>query len=230
MMDSTLIALGFTTGLVTSLHCVGMCGPLVLAVGFSGGKPTFGSTLLRTSLWNVGRGAALIAVGAAIGAVGGFVPAGRAAAVATLVVGVVTVLVALALPGWLPLPRALRARAASWGGRMTERLSRTRGVFGALAVGAATVALPCGPLYGVWAQAAAFGAWGGAVLLGTFWLGTVPALTGLALGSSALRPWLRRWALPVAAATLGIAGGAMVYRGIKILWLVEPAARRACCH
>ena len=229
-MDSALIALGFTTGLVTSLHCVGMCGPLVLAVGFSGGAPTFGGTLLRTSLWNVGRGAALIAVGAGINTINSFVPARRAAAIATLVVGVVTVLVALALPGWLPLPRALRLRAGSWGSRLTERLSRSRGVFGALAVGAATAALPCGPLYGVWAQAAAFGAWGGAVLLATFWLGTVPALTALALGSGALRPWLRRWALPVAAATMGIAGGALIYRGIKILWLVAPAARHTCCH
>ncbi|MBI5499091.1 MAG: sulfite exporter TauE/SafE family protein [Deltaproteobacteria bacterium] len=229
-MDATLIALGFTTGLVTSLHCVGMCGPLVLAVGFAGGAPTLGSTLLRTSAWNLGRGVALVAVGAGIGAAGAVVPAGRAAAIATLAAGILTVLVALALPGWLPLPRALRARAASWGGRLSERLARSRGVFGALAVGAATAALPCGPLYGVWAQAAAVGAWGGAVLLGTFWLGTVPALTALALGSGALRPWLRRWAIPVAAATLGIAGGALIYRGIKFLLLVEPAARHLSCH
>jgi hypothetical protein len=229
-MDTALIALGFTTGLVTSLHCVGMCGPLVLAVGFSGGTPTLGSTVLRTSLWNVGRGAALVAVGAGIGSVGGIVPAGRAAAVATLVVGVVTLLVALALPGWLPLPRALRVRAVSLGERMTARLAQSRGVLGALAVGAATTALPCGPLYGVFAQAAALGTTGGAVLLGAFWLGTVPALTALAVGSGALRPWLRRWALPVAAAALGIAGGALVYRGIKILWLIEPAARQASCH
>jgi sulfite exporter TauE/SafE len=229
-MDSAWIALGFTTGLVTSLHCVGMCGPLVLAVGFSGGPPTLGGTLLRAGAWNLGRGAALVAVGAGLGAAGAAVPGGQAAAIAALVAGLVTVLVALALPGWLPLPRSWRERAASWGARLLERLGRRRGIVGALAVGLATAALPCGPLYGMWAQAAAAGPAGGAALLAAFWLGTVPALFALAAGGGALRPWLRRWAMPAAAATLALAGGALLFRGAKFLLAAETVARHACCN
>jgi sulfite exporter TauE/SafE len=228
-MDATLLALGFTTGLVTSLHCVGMCGPLVLAVGLAGGTPTLAGSLLRSAAWNAGRGAALVAVGTAIGSAGSVIPAGRGAAVLALAAGVLVLLVALALPGWLPLPRALRVRAEAWSTRITVRLLQRRGVWGATLVGMATVLLPCGPLYGVWAQAAAVGTWGAVLLLSAFWAGTLPALAALAVGGGALRPAMRRWAMPVAALTLALSGGVLIFRGAKFLLAVQQAGH-ACCH
>jgi len=228
MMDTALLALGFTTGLVTSLHCVGMCGPLVLAVGMAGGTPTLAGSLLRSAAWNVGRGAALVAVGAVIGSAGSVIPAGRGAAILALAAGGLVLLVALALPGWLPLPRALRVRGETWSTHITERLLQRRGVWGAALVGAATVLLPCGPLYGIWAQAAATGTSGAVLLLSAFWVGTLPALTALAAGGGALRPALRRWAMPVAALTLAVSGGVLIFRGAKFLLAVQQAGHAAC--
>ncbi len=225
-MDTALIALGFTTGLFTSLHCVGMCGPLVLAVGLSGeSTPTFGGTLVRSALWHAGRGIGLLGIGMALGALGQSLQLGRGPAIVAVAAGVLTVLVALALPGWLPLPRRLRDGAGAFGQRLMGRLAGRRGVWSALLVGLGTVLLPCGPLYGIWAQAAALGTWGAALLMGAFWAGTVPLLLALGIGGGVAWPRLRRYAMPVATALLLASGAVLIFRGAKFLLRYQP-----CCH
>jgi hypothetical protein len=226
-MDNALIALGFTTGLFTSLHCVGMCGPLVLAVGLSGeGQATFGGTLLRSVLWHAGRGVGLLGIGIALGALGQSLQLGRGPAILAVVAGALTVLVALALPGWLPLPKRLRDGAGAFGQRFMGRLAGRRGLWSALLVGLGTVLLPCGPLYGIWAQAAALGTWGAALLVGAFWAGTVPLLLALGVGGGVAWPRLRRFALPVATALLLASGAVLIFRGVKFLMRYQPP----CCH
>jgi sulfite exporter TauE/SafE len=83
--------------------------------------------------------------------------------------------------------------------------------------GAATALLPCGLLYGIAATAAASGkVVDGAMLLGAFALGTVPALVFLQIQAGAL---LRRlsprrllWAQRGVAL---VAAGALIWRGLQ---------------
>jgi uncharacterized protein len=226
-MNFGILALGFTTGLVTSLHCLGMCGPLVIAVGQAGGAPSGAGWAVRAALWNLGRGVALSAVAFGAGAAGGTLATRGGAAVVTLVAGVVTVLVALGLAGWLPIPASWRARTEGLGSRVFGRLFGRFGVLGAFAIGCATILLPCGPLYAVWTQAAALGPWGGLALAAAFWAGTVPALAALAAGGGVLFPRIRRFARPLAAGAVGVAGIMLVFRGVKVLLALRDAG---CCH
>jgi uncharacterized protein len=64
----TLFAAGVLLGLAGSVHCAGMCGPLMLTV--SGGGPLNASTLLRMLVYHSGRVLMYLVLGAAAGFAG----------------------------------------------------------------------------------------------------------------------------------------------------------------
>ena len=202
-------AAALTSGLFGSGHCALMCGPLACA-GAGTTTCSDGRTRRRTAwAWQVGRLAAYAAVGAILGG------AGRAAAVSLagpaaralpwimaggLVVSALQVGKRVPpLPALAQIPRRL-ARAGA-------RFSPARR---AALRGAATPFLPCGLLYGAFLMAAAAGSVvGGALVLGAFGLGAVPALAlvqavvpgGTArLGAHPRAAAIARRAVPLAAA------------------------------
>jgi len=66
-MDLTLAG-ALITGLATSLHCAGMCGPL--ACGVSALAKSEGERLAAASIYHAGRLAAYTTIGAICGALG----------------------------------------------------------------------------------------------------------------------------------------------------------------
>ena len=54
-----------TMGLLGSLHCVGMCGPIILSIPWSNTQKA-----LQISLYHVGRATTYALMGAAVGSVG----------------------------------------------------------------------------------------------------------------------------------------------------------------
>lgn len=214
-------------GATTSLHCFAMCGPLACAAQTRVGP---GSRVRRALAYHGARVAAYATVGGLLGAVGG-------ALLAALPAG---------LPGTLarPWPWLLAAALllsaidpeAHWLRRLrplpgiAHVLRRCAALRASLAptteaalLGALTPLLPCGLLYAGFAAAIATGwATGGAILLGGFALGAVPALAAaqlhvaLARRSSAAFALARR-AVPLVAAAL------LVYRAVA-------TAHGSCCH
>lgn len=62
------ITLGLTFGLISSLHCVGMCGPLVLAIHKNSSITSFNvKSILNPILYNIGRILSYILIGLIIG-------------------------------------------------------------------------------------------------------------------------------------------------------------------
>jgi uncharacterized protein len=192
-------------GLVGSLtHCVGMCGPFVLAqVG--AGLPS--SDIARYGEWQRLRGAALLpyhlgrattytALGALAGAFGGIVVQ---LTEFRWVLGVFLALAAsLFLVQTLPMLNAWLPRLPGGGGRLGQVLAQaTQGLFRyphgirGYALGVALGFLPCGLLYGALAAAAGSGnpAIGG-IALAAFALGTVPGLFGVGYAGAYFG---RRW-------------------------------------
>ena len=193
------------SSLAGSLHCVAMCGPLV---GLHGGRS------LRLALVHaLGRLTTYATLGALAGVVGGAVDlAGHLAAVqrvAAIVAGVAIVgwglrAIAVALGGW----SAGGARSA--GALFQRGLFQIRGrraVQRSYLVGVLTGLLPCGWLWAfVIAAAGTASPAMGAAVMAVFWLGTVPAMTGvLALGGSIMQQLRRR--MPVISACVLIALG-----------------------
>lgn len=224
----TLMGALFLAGLAGGLsHCATMCAPFVLAQA-SGGLGAGGGRLRRLA------GAALLPYQAGrmlgYGALGAI--AGGAAGLLTLASGLRWVLVALLvlaallmlaqasqrLGGWLPrlglatprLPRAVERRI----GALLADPTGWRGVL----LGVLLSALPCGLLYAALAAAAASGsALAGGLGMLAFVLGTVPALTGVALLGRFFARWQGPW-------TRAVGGGLFALNGVVLLAMAARLA------
>ncbi len=167
-------ATALIAGLVTSLHCAGMCGPLACLLAPARGERADAQTV--NSVYHLSRLAGYAVLGAVAGAIGRMPLAllgGDVARYLPWVLVVFFVLVAVRLDQRLPRIALL--------GRMQFRLQgwlRGRSRLGVAAVmGAATPLLPCGPLYFLVALAALSGsALSGVEFMLAFGLGTVPVL------------------------------------------------------
>lgn len=201
-----------------SLHCVGMCGPLV---GLHGGARSLRLALIHA----LGRLTTYALLGGIAGLVGQAVDlAGRMATVqhvASIVAGGVIVAwglrsIALAM-GWLT-ERATRNTLFTRG--LTQIRSK-RAASRAWLVGVLTGFLPCGWLWAFVVSAAGTASpWTGAAVMFLFWLGTVPAMTGVLTFAGPVIERVRR-KLPVISATVMIALGLAT---LAMRWDKVPAA------
>jgi hypothetical protein len=211
---------------VGSLHCVGMCGPLV---AFAVGNPTGGRTVARTWLHAAYHGGRLLTyalVGALCGALGAAIDHGGARLgchrAAALLAGAMMIAVGLGaalraagvrLPQ-VPLPGLIH-RFLFAGQRAAFALTPLPRAF---SIGLLTAFLPCGWLYLFALKAAETGSpWRGALFMIAFWLGSVPALVLVGASVQTLaRLFGRR--LPLATA------GVIILLGVSTLfvWLHTP--------
>lgn len=182
----TMLGTVLLASLLGSLHCAGMCGPLV-AVALGGTRVQ--SVGARAILHAAYHGARLLTY-STVGLVCGLLGAGlnwgssffglqRAAA---LVVGCVMVAVGVIgiLRYWGVRWSPLRAGAAvqRWVVAGQRAALAMRALPRAAVVGLLTAFLPCGWLYLFAIAAAGTGSpWWGAAVMAAFWLGTVPVLS-----------------------------------------------------
>lgn len=181
--------------LIGSLHCVSMCGPLIL---------NFASDRRRLFAYHSGRGISYLTAGALAGAFGqGVLETARFPWLSQLSLAFIALTLlfmgfrTLTGQGFhVKLPRIMNNASQYLWTRL--RLSRWPAWITALSAGALTVFLPCGHLYGFLVGAMATGSWWrGAAFMAAFWLGTLPALAfGFAFGAKWLRstiaPWLEK--------------------------------------
>ncbi len=167
-------AAAFLAGLVTSLHCVGMCGPL--ACSWAVAKGNNRSFLRDTALYHTARLTAYGTVGALAGVLG-TVPKEwlqhRGIAVFPWLLVLAFVLVGIGADAWLPKPAFLTRPMA----RLRLKVMQLGSAARAGLLGLATPLLPCGPLYMMFALAMANGsAARGSEFAVSFGLGTLPLL------------------------------------------------------
>ena len=179
-------------GLVSGLHCAGMCGGI--SAGFS--------LLQKEQLWrrqlafNFGRIASYAAAGAAVGALGS---AGAYMAAVlpaqTLLYLMSSVFVSLAgvhLVFALPLSKLERVGLPVWRRvqPLAARLLPARTLPQAFAAGMAWGWLPCGLVYGALLAAAFAGSTAqGAIAMAAFGAGTLPWLLAAGVTAARLRQW-----------------------------------------
>ncbi len=222
-------AAALLAGLVTSLHCAGMCGPLACLLAPARGSKDDPLTMQAT--YHGTRLAAYLTLGLAAGGLGaaplGWLNTSGARVLPWLMVAYFA-FVALRLGARLPR-LALLARVQL--GLRTWRQGRS-GWQVAAVMGAATPLLPCGPLYFLLALSSLAGsAAQGAELMLAFGLGTVPLLWAVQLNHG----WLRTRLTPAGMTRLQ-QGIALVALGV-LLWrlradfgLLGPSATYYLCH
>ncbi|MGD9601708.1 MAG: sulfite exporter TauE/SafE family protein [Gammaproteobacteria bacterium] len=223
-MSLSFLPLAFALGLLSTVHCWGMCGGLLLA--FAGARGPAGGGLLNLLGFNLGRITSYTLAGALTGAAADAALGARTfdhghQGLQMLAAGVLIVS-GLALLRWLPgRDRLARLGLALW--RRLQPL--TRALLPAarphqrFLLGMVWGWLPCGFVYSMLALAAAQGeARAGALLMLAFGLGTLPGMLAAQAGLDVLRARLSRLHAPA------LAGLLLVASGVGLLWLQGPFA------
>lgn len=207
----TFLLAGFALGVAGSVHCLLMCGPLVLA---SQGTSGFRRSWRGLFAYHAGRLLTyeLVALAASLAArvlvLGGLQRALSIACGVMLLAGAVPASLPPSMTGLVRFWLRPILRGSSRAGRMAGSHPSTARFIGGVLNGL----LPCGLIYAAAVMAAASGSVASAALLmGGFGAGTLPALAGLSAsaphGLSLLR--LRR----VTPLMLGAVGLMLVIRG-----------------
>jgi uncharacterized protein len=220
-----------TLGLVGSLHCAGMCGPLALALPPAG--DTLPGYVLGRIAYNLGRIVTYCALGVVFGLVGATLWLAGIQRWVSIALGV-TLVVGLVASRKLVLWRPVTSLVGWLKSRMGFLLHRRS--FASLTVlGLLNGLLPCGLVYVACAGAAATGGvLAGAQYMAAFGAGTVPMMLGISLSGklvpSSLRLSLRK-AIPACVlllATLLILRGMSL--GIPYLSPDLSSGKPSCCQ
>ncbi len=202
----------FVLGLMTSLHCVAMCGGINLAQ--SAGAVQAGGKVSRANLlYNSGRLISYTVVGGIVGAIGSVFRLSLPVQAAIQIFAVIfmalmafNLLDIEFLRGWFPtLPDSLRNRLMRHGAHSSFYIGLLNGF------------MPCVPLQAMQLYALSTGSWWtGALSMLCFCLGTTPLMLGFGLVSGTLN---RRFAKPVRIASgviVLIMGMAMLINGLSL--------------
>ena len=175
-------------GLLTSVHCIAMCGGLNLSQTLGGGETAPASVytlLLPGILYNGGRLVSYTATGVLVGALGSVITvSGRFQGVVQLAAGVFMVIMGLNMLGLFPVLRRFSPRMPKV---FTARIDEQKTGRGPLVVGFLNGLMPCGPLQAMQLYALSTGSpIRGGVSMFLFCLGTIPLMFALGAISSAL--------------------------------------------
>ena len=216
----------FIIGLLTSVHCVAMCGGINLsqclprvvpdkgsgACGATGSSGSRWQTVKPSLLYNMGRVVSYTVIGGLVGALGSvLILPGRAKGLIALVAGVFMVIMGLNMLQIFPALRKFNPRMPrALAGLVYQE--KQRGNKGPFTVGLLNGLMPCGPLQAMQIYALSTGnPLEGALSMLLFSLGTVPLMFGLgALGSLLSRRFTRK--MMQASAMLVIILGVLMFQ------------------
>ncbi len=178
----------FTIGLLGSLHCIGMCGPIALSLPYQGARRIYAAG--NVLLYNLGRVATYSLLGVIIGLAGrGFFLAGFQS---YLSIGLGVLLLAVALFSINVESQLLRIaivqRLNGWVKKQLGRLLRQRGPGRLFLIGLLNGLLPCGLVYmAIVGALATEGIYSGALYMALFGLGTIPLMLATALAGQFIK-------------------------------------------
>ncbi|MFZ1685408.1 MAG: sulfite exporter TauE/SafE family protein [Candidatus Zixiibacteriota bacterium] len=204
-------------GFLGSLHCIGMCGPIALALPKGFNSKT--ALLVSRIAYNAGRILTYAILGVACGALGQMISMAGFQRWVSIVSGVL-ILLAIIAPKLLAgrigpnrvIARIVEKFRAVWG-----RLFAVRSLTGLFGIGALNGLLPCGLVYVALAAAVASGtALQGAGYMALFGAGTFPAMFAISMFGSLMPEKIRRTlvrGIPVGATVLALL---LILRGMSL--------------
>jgi len=224
-MSAVEVGLMLSLGLLSSLHCAQMCGPIVVTYSLASIRRTNQTRSRWMSLpghlaYNAGRILTYSLLGAVAGLLGQSMTwMGRLAGfshTASIVAGLLLVLSGIAMLGWLPKMAALGQSSAAVTSRflrpLRELLTSPK-LDRRFVLGMALGLLPCGLIYAALVKSLASGsAVGGALGMMAFGLGTATSLLAIGVLSTSFRGRLTRWSSQIAAVAVIAMGTALLWR------------------
>jgi len=218
----------FILGLVGSLHCAGMCGPLMLALP-GGSRPAM--LLLGRVVYNFGRIVTYCVLGLVLGVLGQTLFLAGFQQWASILLGIM-LLVGLLASKRLGLKHPAYNVVARLKHCMRDMMRR-RSIFSLAILGLLNGLLPCGLVYGAAAGAVVTGNLLASVgYMAAFGAGTLPMMLAIGvLGKLAPLPFRLKLqnAVPV---TVFLLATLLILRGMSlgIPYLSPDLAGPSCCH
>jgi uncharacterized protein len=233
----------FIVGLLTSLHCIAMCGGIVLSQGIkrneaegarppltvetlpagtSPARPGLKERLLPSLLYNGGRVISYTIIGGIVGALGSLFSLSTALkGIMPVVAGVFMLFLGVRMLGIFPWLSRLKVRFPGLGGSRMRAAAAGRGPF---VVGLLNGLMPCGPLQTMQVYALGTGSFlAGALSMFLFSLGTVPLLLGFGAISAFLSAKFNRGMLKASGVLVMALGLVMFSRGVSLFGVALPA-------
>ncbi len=208
---------GFVIGLIGSLHCIGMCGPIALALPRAGGSKA--AWVAGRAVYNAGRIVTYAMMGIFFGAVGKTMALAGLQQTVSIVAGVLLLLAVI-----LGTNARVRLSVVSLFTRPVQLLKdqlgpmlKKRGLTTLFLIGLLNGLLPCGLVYVALAGAAVSGSAAmGMATMAAFGLGTFPVMFAVSLSGGLLQSSFRhrfQKAIPVAVAVIAIL---FILRGMSL--------------
>ena len=208
----------FLIGLLTSLHCVAMCGGINLSQTVSRNAQMSKSgtaVLLPSVLYNSGRVISYTVIGGIVGAVGSVVSfSGTMKGVVQLAAGVFMIIVGLNMLNLFPGLRRLTPRMPKV---FAKKINQQKSGKSPFIVGLLNGLMPCGPLQAMQLYALSTGSpVKGALSMLLFSLGTVPLMFGLGALSTFLSRKFTAKMMTVSAVLVVVLGISMFSSGMSL--------------
>jgi sulfite exporter TauE/SafE/copper chaperone CopZ len=211
----------FIIGLLTSLHCVAMCGGINLAQSVNSSK-NGSSTILPNLLYNLGRVISYTVIGGIVGALGSVISLGGGlrGAVAIFAGGFMMIM-GLNMLNVFPWLRRFNLKMPKYLGR---KISKEKvGSHSSFYIGLLNGLMPCGPLQSMQLFALSTGSFFiGALSMFLFSLGTVPLMFGLGTLSSKLNKKFTQKMMSICAILVVVLGIGMLNNGLALSGFLVP--------
>jgi len=217
----------FLVGLLTSIHCIAMCGGINLSQCIShkadDHNPGNFSKLKPGLLYNGGRVLSYTVIGGIAGALGSVMSfSGIARGIVAVICGVFMVIMGLNMLNIFPWLRKLNPGMPGLFGR---KIHSRAGRYGPFFVGLLNGFMPCGPLQAMQLYALGTGSFAaGAFSMFMFGIGTVPLMFGLGALSSVLTGKFTHKMMKISALLVIVLGIFMTSRGLALSGLSLPSA------
>lgn len=212
-------------GLLTSIHCVAMCGGINLSqcvpnVSIKSEKKT--ANLRPGILYNAGRVISYTIIGGVVGALGSVVSfSGTAKGIVAVMAGVFMVIMGLNMLNLFPWLRKFNPRMPKIFARKINEQKKSNSP---LYVGLLNGLMPCGPLQAMQLYALSTGdPVQGALSMLAFSLGTVPLMFGLGAISSLLSKKFTSKMMTASAVLVLILGVFMFSNGVSLSGMALPS-------
>ncbi len=214
----------FVIGMITSVHCIAMCGGICLSQilpkkeelsGNAGALQTF----VPTFAYNLGRVCSYTLIGFVLGLIGMIIGGGTDVGISSILQGLLKIIAGLFMVvmginmlGIFPWLRKFTIHPPRWVSKAIGK--KRRAVSTPFAVGMLNGLMPCGPLQSMWIVALATGnPFSGALSMFLFSLGTVPLMLGLGSVVSLLGKKFTDQVMRVGAILVVVLGLSMLSQG-----------------
>lgn len=220
--ESMGYSLLFMIGMLTSVHCIAMCGGINLSQCMGQSvreeqieKKRFWSTVRPSLLYNLGRVISYTVIGGLVGAMGSVVSfSGRSKGLVQLIAGVFMIIMGINMLGIFP---ELRRFNLSMPRIFRSKLSGIKKGNSPFYIGLINGLMPCGPLQAMQLYSLSTGSFfKGALAMFLFSLGTVPLMFGLGALSSILSKTFTEKIMSVGAVLVVILGISMLTSGLSL--------------